>query len=348
MTVKKSGTSWGYYFGHKGKRYRKQGFTTKRDALKAETEAKDRLNRGGVIDDRTDFLSYYANWHKLNKENVISEIAYNTYKNAGNQFESYLESENMSNLKLSELNQSIYRGFLKWYGQTHTSESVRKMHYCLKQAIHDAIQDGLLHRDATHNAKPIGMVEEKAEDDKFMTLHDFKALINYVSVKPVQSHLFIYMLAVTGSRFSGIRKMRYEHIDDVNNRLYLDDTKNDTSQRWVSVNAKDIEHIQSVLGQMKKNANGYIFHTGKNLITHAAVDKVFQRFLIKQKAGHFTLHALRHTHCSLLLHEGVSIYYISKRLGHKDISTTMRTYSHLLKETKDREEIKALEVLNNL
>ncbi|WP_142397467.1 tyrosine-type recombinase/integrase [Mammaliicoccus sciuri] len=155
-------------------------------------------------------------------------------------------------------------------------------------------------------------------------------------------------LAVTGSRFSGIRKMRYEHIDDVNNRLYLDDTKNDTSQRWVSVNAKDIEHIQSMLGQMKKNANGYIFHTGKNLITYAAVDKVFQRFLINQKAGHFTLHALRHTHCSLLLHEGVSIYYISKRLGHKDISTTMRTYSHLLKETKDREEIKALEVLNNL
>ncbi|RIN21125.1 hypothetical protein BU061_13210 [Staphylococcus succinus] len=31
------------------------------------------------------------------------------------------------------------------------------------------------------------------------------------------------------------------------------------------------------------------------------------------------MHSIRHTHCSYLLHNGLSIYYISKRLGHRNI-----------------------------
>ena len=50
------------------------------------------------------------------------------------------------------------------------------------------------------------------------------------------------------------------------------------------------------------------------------------------------LHMLRHTHCSYLLAKGISIYYISKRLGHKNISVTTEVYSHLLEETYKEDE----------
>lgn len=348
MTVKKHGSSWGYYFGFKNKRYRKRGFATRREAVAAETDAKDKLNKGGIIDDKLDFLKYYTSWHKLNKEGTISEVSYNTYMNAGNQFKEYLEIEKLYPIALKDVNQTIYRGFLKWYGNTHTTESVRKMHYCLKQALNDALQDGLIHKDPTYNAKPKGMKESKTEEEKFMTIKDFKDLKEYVSQKPVLSHLFIYMLIITGSRFSGIRNMRYEYIDEVKNQLYIHDTKNETSPRWVTINPNEMTYIKQVLKNNQHNLNGYIFHTGSNLITHNAVDKVFQRFLVKQGCGHYTLHALRHTHCSVLLHEGISIYYVSKRLGHKSIQTTMTTYSHLLEETKDREEEKALKAIASL
>ena len=49
------------------------------------------------------------------------------------------------------------------------------------------------------------------------------------------------------------------------------------------------------------------------------------------------MHSIRHTHCSYLLHNDVSIYYISKRLGHKNIKTTMDVYSHLLDEVEQKE-----------
>ncbi|EHJ07436.1 integrase, partial [Staphylococcus simiae CCM 7213 = CCUG 51256] len=40
--------------------------------------------------------------------------------------------------------------------------------------------------------------------------------------------------------------------------------------------------------------------------------------------------------------------YISKRLGHKSIKTTMDVYSHLLDEIEQKEKTKALGALENM
>lgn len=55
---------------------------------------------------------------------------------------------------------------------------------------------------------------------------------------------------------------------------------------------------------------------------------------------HITLHMIRHTHCSVLLYQGLDIYYVSKRLGHSNTGVTFNTYSHLLKERKQEEDKK--------
>ncbi|WP_411809347.1 tyrosine-type recombinase/integrase [Aerococcus viridans] len=47
------------------------------------------------------------------------------------------------------------------------------------------------------------------------------------------------------------------------------------------------------------------------------------------------IHNLRHSHASLLIKEGVQAKVIQKRLGHKDIQTTLNTYSHLWEGTDD-------------
>lgn len=42
------------------------------------------------------------------------------------------------------------------------------------------------------------------------------------------------------------------------------------------------------------------------------------------------LHDLRHLQASLLLDAGEAITTVSARLGHRDTSTTLRIYSHLM------------------
>lgn len=49
-----------------------------------------------------------------------------------------------------------------------------------------------------------------------------------------------------------------------------------------------------------------------------------------------SLHSLRHTHASLLLAKGVPVPTVSKRLGHKNIRTTLDIYGHVLREDDDK------------
>ena len=76
------------------------------------------------------------------------------------------------------------------------------------------------------------------------------------------------------------------------------------------------------------------------------------RTTIKSKKDHYEkakvkkirIHDFRHSHASLLLSWNIPISVISKRLGHSDISMTLKVYSHLM----PLDEEKAINTLNNL
>ncbi len=61
-------------------------------------------------------------------------------------------------------------------------------------------------------------------------------------------------------------------------------------------------------------------HTLANSIT---------RFSKKAGVHRISLHALRHSHASLLISMGENPLIIKDRLGHEDIETTLGTYGHL-------------------
>ena len=48
------------------------------------------------------------------------------------------------------------------------------------------------------------------------------------------------------------------------------------------------------------------------------------------------LHDLRHSHASFLIHNGVPITAISKRLGHRSPKITLEVYSHMYEESEEQ------------
>ena len=99
--------------------------------------------------------------------------------------------------------------------------------------------------------------------------------------------------------------------------------------------------IQSV-SKLPATIDGSVFGN----LTINAVNKRLKAYCNDLGIKEITSHALRHTHCSYLLAKGISIYYISKRLGHKNISVTTDVYSHLLEEQYKEENQKAVEIIN--
>ncbi|MDE6148790.1 MAG: site-specific integrase [Ruminococcus sp.] len=58
--------------------------------------------------------------------------------------------------------------------------------------------------------------------------------------------------------------------------------------------------------------------------------------IIRNKLGiNFDFHSLRHTHCTVLAEQGVSVKYAQERLGHKNINVTLQVYQHVTSKMKD-------------
>lgn len=58
--------------------------------------------------------------------------------------------------------------------------------------------------------------------------------------------------------------------------------------------------------------------------------------VIRAAGVRMTPYTLRHTMATLLLRSGVNVKVVSARLGHKDVMTTLRTYSHVIPDDQER------------
>ena len=89
------------------------------------------------------------------------------------------------------------------------------------------------------------------------------------------------------------------------------------------------------------NEIGLVFysdHSKLKSLTNENTSKVLRNLFKSLDIDSITIHGLRHTHASILLYRKVSIYYVSERLGHKDIDTTLKYYAHIVKELRTLDE----------
>ena len=91
--------------------------------------------------------------------------------------------------------------------------------------------------------------------------------------------------------------------------------------------------LQLGLGRMPEDAMVFPVLDGSPRSLRA-VSKEWEIFAAATGIRAVTLHGLRHTHASQLIHEGVDIVTISKRLGHSSPAITLGVYAHLF-QTSD-------------
>ena len=75
------------------------------------------------------------------------------------------------------------------------------------------------------------------------------------------------------------------------------------------------------------------------------VRKVFNRILDKAELHRRGPHQMRHSFASWLLQRGEPITYVSRQLGHKDASITLRVYAHWLPDTSARRGVDVLDAV---
>lgn len=325
----KTSTSWQYDVKHpsfKSGKKRKSGFKTKAEAVNAAQQLIRDLEDGNILEDKK-FKEYYNEWLEIKNKRKLSKRQTYWYDRAIKLFEEYFGNGMLT----KNITRTEYQKFLNNYGEGHTDETVRKVHGCLSRCIRDAVYDGYLKKDPTYNVEVKGTKKSKEESTKFMTIKQYLDLIDYFKTKNEESYIFLYILAITGARYSDIINMVDIDLNEKDGIIHLRGTKTANADRFVEVAQKDIKLIKSKLANLPKRVDGKLFK-----LSHNAVQKAFNhaKEKINLKDDSITPYALRHTHTSYLLSKGIPIEYISKRLGHYNISITLDTYSHLLDEHK--------------
>ena len=82
-------------------------------------------------------------------------------------------------------------------------------------------------------------------------------------------------------------------------------------------------------------------------MTYNGVNSLFRSLEERTKIIKITPHLFRHTHATELIRAGWDMAYVQKRLGHKNVQTTVNTYVHLTDEDLRKEFDKYIEKRKN-
>ena len=111
----------------------------------------------------------------------------------------------------------------------------------------------------------------------------------------------------------------------VNGKWLVHDPKTPKSKRMVAIPQFLYDEITDYVGKLygiKDDERIFTF-------TKSGLNAELKRLYSLAGVDPIRVHDLRHSHASMLINMGVSIFEISRRLGHESVKTTMDTYGHL-------------------
>ena len=87
----------------------------------------------------------------------------------------------------------------------HTKASVQELNNCFSQAFKDALNEEIIESDPTWNAPIYEKKPTKKEEDKFMSLTEYRKLKLFSTCKNEWSYLAIFILIVAGGPFGEVQ-----------------------------------------------------------------------------------------------------------------------------------------------
>lgn len=296
---------------------------------------------------RTDlFTDYYAQWVKVYKEGAIRDVTLAKYHMSHNWL-----TKLVPELKVCNLTRIAYQQLINDYAASHERQTTMDFHHQLKGAILDAVDDGLIARDPTRKVIIKGKVpaEKKIKYLNQFELH--KLLTDLPLGNKPDWNWFILLVAKTGMRFSEALALTPKDFDFAHQTLSISKTwnykgdggfmptKNKSSVRKIQIDWQTVMQFAALLKNMPDDESIFVprLDGGYKAVYNSTVNSMLERCCKKLGLPVISVHGLRHTHASLLLYAGVSIGSVARRLGHASMTTTQKTYLHIVQELENQD-----------
>ena len=286
------------------------------------------------------FYIYYEKWIHIYKEGAIRDVTMRKYE-----ITLLWLKRLVPELRLSQLNRISYQQLLNDYAEFHERQTTMDFHHQIKAAILDAVDEGFIDRDPTRKAIIKGRVP-RIKKIKYLNQFELHTLlVNLKLTSEINWDWLILIIAKTGMRFSEALALTPKDFDFPHQSLIVDKTwdykgdggflptKNKSSVRKIQLDWQTIIKFSELIKGLPDDKP--IFVNGR--VFNSTINGVLERYCKKLEIPVISIHGLRHTHASLLLFAGVSIASVARRLGHASMTTTQKTYIHIIQEMENRD-----------
>lgn len=314
-----------YYQKLDGKRTCKStGSTIKKDAtkflLRFQKELEEKANQKfipiGLKEFSFNFLRY--------SEPFYTDKTMEVYKTAFK----FLQ-KHFGNIQLSELTTLRIEEYLHTRLKQSSVFAARHDLSCLSCALNKAVRDGYLLANPCRGIRRFKLPERLP---MFYSKEDFSKLLSAIDEEEIKD---ITVFAVnTGLRQAELITMEWRQVDfdekivTLDNRTHLTKGK---KIRSIPLNATALNMMLKRFAS-RPSSHDFVFTYKGEKIEQKFLSRYYKKFILAAGLNpKLNFHSLRHTFASYLVQKGVSIYTVSKLLGHADISTT-QIYSHLRRE----------------
>lgn len=286
------------------------------------------------------FCKYYEQWIRMYKEGAIREVTMKKYE-----ITLVWLQRLVPDLRLSELNRISYQQLLNDYAVYHERQTTMDFHHQLKAAVLDAVDEGFIDRDPTRKA----IIKGKAPREKkikYLNQFELHTLLVHLHLTPeINWDWFIFIIAKTGMRFSEALALTPKDFDFPHQSLIVNKTwdykgsggflptKNKSSVRKIQLDWQTIIKFSELIRDLPEDEPIFV----KDPVYNSTVNDRLERYCKDLGIPVISIHGLRHTHASLLLFAGVSIASVARRLGHASMTTTQKTYIHIIQELENRD-----------
>ena len=280
------------------------------------------------------FYNYYAQWIEVYKKDAIREATMAKYRMTQKWVEKLAPE-----LKVCELTRTAYQKILNDYAKEHERQTTLDFHHQLKGAVMDAVDEGLIERDPTRKAIIKGKTPREKKI-KYLNQFELHTLIADLDIKEEPNwDWFILLVAKTGMRFSEALAITPKDFDFGRQTLSISKTwdykgkggflptKNKSSVRKIQIDWQIVVKFSELIKGLPEDEPIFV---GEEKIYNSTVNDALTRHCKACGISEISIHGLRHTHASLLLFAGVSIASVARRLGHASMTTTQKTYLHII------------------
>ncbi len=174
------------------------------------------------------------------------------------------------------------------------------------------------------------------------SLNEIKAILN--STLDLRLKAFLTMAFLTGMRTGEQLALTWEDIDFNEKKIVINKSLNELGQITTPKNKPSIreidllEPVEKILKELQASepeGKKFVFIGMPKRST--MFQRAFRALLKALNLKDRKLYTTRHTFASLMLSQGEEAMWVSKTLGHKDLNTTYKTYSHYIpKQEKER------------